>query len=57
MELQISLPHHTLVEQVDLRFTQNKEKFELFKKYLKISGITKSSVLRKDALERDFKIG
>ncbi len=54
MEIQINLPYNTLVEQVDLRINQNK--FGLFKKFLKISGITKSSLIRKEAMERDFKI-
>lgn len=38
-----------------MRFNSNK--FDLFKKYLKISGVTKSSVIRKESIERDFKIG
>lgn len=54
MEIQINLPYNTLVEQVDLRINQNK--FGLFKKFLKISGITKSSLIRKESMERDFKI-
>jgi hypothetical protein len=56
MELQINLPTQTLVDQVEVKLGQAAERYELFRKYLRIAGLTRSSVLRKDALERDSQI-
>ena len=56
MEVQINLPLQTLVEQVEVKLSQAPERQELFRKYLRISGVTRSSVLRREALERDSQI-
>ena len=53
MEIQINLPVQTMIEQIELRFSPGAEKFELWAKYLKISGVTRSSILRREAHERD----
>lgn len=53
MELQINLPVQTMIEQIELRFSPSAEKFDLWGKYLKISGVTRSSVLRREAHEKD----
>lgn len=57
MEIQINLPLQTMVEQVEMKLNHNQDKLELFKKYLKVSGLTRTSVLRKEAIERDSQIG
>ena len=56
MELQINLPSQTLVEQVEVKLSQASERYDLFRKYLRIAGLTRSSVLRREALERDSQI-
>lgn len=56
MEIQINLPLQTLVEQVEVKFGQAPERYDLFRRYLRIAGLTRSSVLRRDALERDSQI-
>lgn len=53
MEIAINLPVQTMVEQIEIKLNSNAEKFDLWSKYLKISGVTRSSLLRKEALERD----
>lgn len=43
LEVQINLPIQTLLESVELRL--DGDKFDLFKKYLRISGLTRTSVI------------
>lgn len=54
MELQVNLPTQTLLECIELKF--NPEHFSLFQKYLKISGLTRSSVIRPAQIDRDGSI-
>jgi hypothetical protein len=46
-----------MIEQIELKLSPNSEKFDLWSKYLKISGVTRSSLLRRDVLERDTRGG
>jgi hypothetical protein len=57
VEVSINLPYQMLVEQIELKMNQQAGKFELLNKYLKVSGATKSSVVNKDAINRESRIG
>ena len=43
-----------MIEQIELKFTK---KFELFQKHLRIAGVTRVSVLRQEALDRETEVG
>ena len=47
VELSVNLPVPTMIEQIELNFHQDEQKFALFGKYLKLAGVTKRKVVRK----------
>ena len=57
MEISFNLPVGLLVEQVEVKFNKDENKQEMFSKYLRLLGITKRSVIRKDELSREAKMG
>ena len=41
VEVSVNLPVQTLIEQIELHFHQDEQKFALVSKYLKLAGVTK----------------
>lgn len=58
IELSVNLPVPTLIEQIELNFHQEEQKFALAGKYLKLAGVTKRQMVRKTgAREEENRIG
>jgi hypothetical protein len=47
----MNLPATVLIEQIEMKFQNDESKFAMFQKYLKLGGITSSSV-RKEEVDR-----
>jgi hypothetical protein len=56
MEVCVNLPAGLLVEQVEVRFHDD-QRAKVCDKYLKLVGVTKRSMIRKEALEYERKVG
>jgi len=56
-EVSMNLPVNVLVQQIEMKFTNEAKRYGLLSKYLRIAGVTKRSVIRKEELERDSRAG
>lgn len=56
MEVCVNLPAGLLVEQVELRF-HNDKRAQIYDKYLRLVGVTRRSMIRKEVLEQENKFG
>lgn len=56
MEVCVNLPYGVMVEQVELKFHSD-QRSKVYSKYLKLLGVTKRSMVRKEELEQQNRIG